>query len=411
MSTQAKNTKVAVISQYSFPYGMAAANRIGAYCRGLVENGVTVDVIIPFQTDYRAAGAELPTSGCFNGINYHYSYKRYRSSNKFIRGVFSKLKIKYLVGFYTSFKLIKAIASEDKYDALIVSSDTFSILAFYNFVASKIGAKSIFIFDEYPIPIRHKLRDKIPYYKTIVYKKILRKYDAYISISKNLKDFYCVLSKKPTFILPIILDTHKFNIERDATDAGNYICYMGNMELSKDNVDLIIKAFSKIADEYKSLSLDMYGKPRPETKRYLEDLISTLGLEDRVYLKGYLHSSCVPKVLANAYMLVSSQPETRRAVGGFPTKLGEYLSTGVPALFTNVGENAIYVKDREHVFFTKPCDVDDYAEKLKFIINNYSYASLVAQQGKQYVLDNYSSEKQGERLSLFLLSLCVDKNV
>ena len=397
-----ENKRVIVISQYSFPNGMAATNRILAYTKGLVDNGIGVDIVIPFMTDYvkDLDNNCLPNEGIYKGISYYYSVRRYKFKNILFRAFFSQTKLNFLVGFYTSFQLLKKLFKKNKYLAIIISSDTISILKWYSFLAHFFGVKSVFIFDEYPIPIRHKLKKKIPLYKEYLYRSVLKSIDAYISISENLKKYFCNFVERPTFVLPIIVDVDKFSLLPD--NKNKHLSYVGNMELTKDNVDIIIEAFSLIHAEYPGYTLNFYGSPNVENEKYLKNLVEKLNLQDKVFFHGKIDSLLVPKVLVNSHILVSSQPNTLRAAGGFPTKLGEYLATGVPALFTNVGENASYVEDGKHVFFAKPNDVKDYADKLRFILDNYDKACAVAKEGQKFVKENYSSYAQGKKLKKFL---------
>ena len=399
--------RVAVVSIYSIPNGGAATNRILAYTKGLVENGAEVDVFAIFPTENHQPVKELlPKSGVYHNIRYSYTSGRYRSRYKIIRAISKISRFRHLYGYYTSYKQIRKQSKKCDYDALIISTDMIPALATFSHLANTICAKSIFIFDEFPTPIRHKLKTSIPIWKEILYKIVLKKIDAYISISNELKNYYCGLSQKPTFVLPVIVDISKFipSSSRNSTPR-KYLCYMGNMELSKDDVDNIIKSFHLVCDDFPDLELHLYGNPVPETMNTLTRLIDVLGLKDRVFLKGRVSNELVPEIIQNAYVLVSSQPDTKRASGGFPTKLGEYLSTGIPTLITDVGENAKYVNDKEHVFFAKPKNPEDYANCLNFILNNYKDALKVARNGQTFVYENYSHVIQGKRLIEFISTL------
>ncbi len=409
MKRQQNGFNIAVLSIHSFPFGGAPTNRIMAYCKGLTENGIGVDVFVPFPTDNLPVKVSLPDNGECCGINYYHTSGLYRNKYKIFRGLSLLTKYRKIYGYFTSSREIKKKVKSRNYTSLIISTDEIISLKVYRRLAKKIGAKSIFIFDEFPIPIRHKLKSSIPNWKSLLYRIALKKIDAYISISEELKKYFCHFSLKPTIVLPVIVDISRFN----ATIEGNlkagkrkYLCYMGNMELSKDDVDNIIKAFGLISEDYKDIDLHLYGNPSSNSKELLTSLIYSLGLEERVYLKGGIPSKNVPGILLNAYILVSSQPNTIRASGGFPTKLGEYLATGVPALLTDVGENTKYVSDGEHVFFAEAQKPEAYANKLRFIIDNYQDALKVAQKGKFFVFDNYSHIRQGKRLVDFLEKLC-----
>ena len=345
---------ISVISIYKTPYGMAATNRILSYSKGLICNGHNVTIYNPFPTDNFNDDA-IEDKGCYEGVNYFYTSGRYLLKNKYLRVLHRKLGIKRIVGYVTLLFVLIKQQNNRNIDFLFISNDSLRDLLFYSLIARILKSKSVFIFDEYPIPIRHKLKLKIPKWKSFLFRIILKKVDLFVSISKELAEYYNNLSIHNTFILPVIVDTSRFEkleiVKRPYRDE--YICYMGNMELAKDDVDNIIKAFSVISLEFQRLNFYLFGGSSKETKDKLEKLIFKLGLDNRVFLKGRISGPEVAKTLQKAKVLVSSQPNTVRAKGGFPTKLGEYLASGIPALFTDVGENSKYVKNGVHLFFVK----------------------------------------------------------
>ena len=387
---------------------MATTNRILAYSKGLVENGARVSIFNPFPTDNHIEGVQdEKNEGVYEGISYIYTSGRYLPRSKWIRACLRVTGIKRVVGYITSVLKIAEKDSENSIDWIIISTDEIRSLLVFSIMAKILRIRSVFIFDEYPIPIRHKLKETVPKWKEIFYSWVLRHIDAYISISENLKAYYCSLSIKPTHVLSVIVDTSRFkNAKRnEILQKQKYLCYMGNLELSKDDVDNIIRAFAIVVQKYPDFRLWLFGPVHSENVFKLKNLIKKLNIEEKVEFKGQVSSLEVPSILANAHILVSSQPDTKRASGGFPTKLGEYLSTGVPSLFTDVGENSRYVKDGEHVFLARPENSKDYACKLFFIIENYESAVKIARQGKTFIQNNYSHLIKGKEILSFLKAL------
>lgn len=404
--------KIGIVSIYPFPDAWGAAtNRITAYAKGLNANGASVDIFMPFPTHNIRPGTNIDkaeNSGCFKNINYYYTSGKCRHRNKLIRAFSILSQFRKFYGFFTAQKVILRQSKTKTYDAIIISTDGIINLFFFSLIIKYCKSRPIFIFDEFPTPIRHKLKKKIPGYKTYLYSKVLPLIDAYISISENLSLYYNNICSKPTHILPIIVDTSRFDIDvQNSKVIGKekYLCYMGNMELAKDDVDNIIRAFSIIASEFEDVNLHLYGGPKNDTKEYLNRIIGDLNLKERCFLKGRITADEVPHVLKNAYVLVSSQPDTVRASGGFPTKLGEYLTTGVPALITDVGENAKYVKDGVHLFFAPPGDAKAYAVKLRMILSNYSEALKVSRQGQKFIFSNFSHIATSRKLLAFISGL------
>lgn len=388
---------VNIICPYPFPNGMAATNRIISYSKGLVEFGFNVEIII-----YIPSNTYLhdKNEGQIDNIKYIYPGGNKKYKNKFFH------LIKILCSIFYSIKyLINKAHKNKRNNIVLISTDNVFMLFIFGVFFKLFKLCSFFAFDEYPIPIRKYLKSNIPFSKFICYKFILRMYNAYISMTESLSSFYNNLASKRTFILPTITDISPYKNIPLKNENEKYICYMGNMELSKDNVDNIIKAYSIIADKYDNIFLHLYGTPSNENKKIINQLIKELSLENKITLKGYVKRKEVPDILMNAFILVSSQPNTKRAEGGFPTKLGEYLAAGKPTLITDVGEISKSVTHNQNIFLAKPDDYLDYSKKLEFIINNYNYANNIALEGQRFLFKNYSHIAIGTLLANFILNV------
>ena len=177
---------------------------------------------------------------------------------------------------------------------------------------------------------------------------------------------------------------------------------MGNMMLAKDNVDNIIKAFALVANDFPEVDLYLYGTPNEQDEAVVRKVIKETGLGNRAFIKGRINYALVPQTLANAEILVTSQPVTRRAEGGFPTKLAEYMMSHTPAIVTNVGEIHKWVKDKDTVYMVEPCNPEAYAATIKYILMNKEEAAKVAERAYNYAVTNFGSREVARRLKDFL---------
>ena len=391
---------IALVCMFPFPIGLAATVRIIAYMRGLKELGNKVTVYVNRPTDlYDKPTPNGKVCGSIEGVQYIYPGTRRYSKYKLLRG---------LGKFYYPFVTCKQIYKshrDSKIDFLLMSNDFLDFLFLYTTFARIIGVRPVFVSDEYPQPIRRYLKPEIPKIKKWAYSLILRHVDSMVFMTKNLNLYYNSFLRKPFHILPSIVDTSRFeNLISTLPNDRKYLCYMGNMELAKDNVDNIICAFKLISSQFPDIDLRMWGKPADVDRQIIESCIKDNDLEDRCFLMGYCPYEEVPNILSNAYVLVSSQPNTKRAQGGFPTKLAEYMCTGKPVLLTDVGEISSFVHHREHVFLAKVEDVNDYALKLKELLDNYNESIYMAKRAKEYVLKNYSYLSVSEQLFNFLIN-------
>lgn len=393
-----KLSRVSVVCTFPFPQGLAASTRIISYLKGLTEEGVDTDVFIYRPTELYNQKSKYPPRGFYQGIQYIYPKTRTYSKYKILRVV--KRYYYHLVTCYNIWKENK----KKKIDFLLISNDFLDILFLFTLFAKLIKIKPIFITDEYPEPIRVYLKQDIPSWKKILYRFILSYEDSLIFMTDKLNTFFNKRLNKPYHILPTITDTSRFEIELTEVPQKKYLCYMGNMELSKDNVDNIIVAFSQIQSQFDDLEFHLYGAPNPKDKALIENLIQKLHLEQKVFIKGRVSIEKVPSILKGAYILVSSQPNTKRAEGGFPTKLGEYMATGIPTILTDVGEISKYVQDGVHVHIVPPENPTAYADKLRYIITNYNKCCQIAANAKQYLFENFDYRPIGKNLKKFLES-------
>lgn len=387
--------KISIVCKYPIPVGMAATTRIMSYAKGLVEAGESVEVWSCIPTgEFGGYSADF---GVYEGVNFCYSYKRARSKCKLFRIIQHVFSL-----FLFAYKFHKS-NSKVKVDALILSSDSILLQLIVGCLCRINNIKSIFIFDEFPYPIRGKLKTDIPYLKKKAYGGVLKLFDGYISMTQTLLDFYQQICYRPGLIITTITDLTRFvHSVKENTEPKEplSIVYMGNMELSKDNVDNIVRSLPYVLEEFK-VHLYLYGRPSKKDLNFLEGLISDLSLNAYVSFH-YAASTEVSTILSSADILVSSQPDTKRAMGGFPTKLGEYLMSGTPVLLTNVGETSKYFLDGKDMYFAMPDSPIDFADKIIYIKNNYSKALEVSESGKNKIVTLYSHTKAGIDISNFI---------
>lgn len=393
-------SKIGILCFWSFPEGMAPTIRILSYSKGLVENDVKVE-IISFRRIFRdeVKREKIKKTGIVDGIKYTYPhfFNVISKNNRFFRGIDELiLRIKVLLNVFSSHLF-------SNFDFLLFSFDDFRSLNTYTKLLQPLNIPIGLVADEYPIPIRDFGMSEVPHDYILKYKKVHKNIQFRIFMTEALLNLYNeLISVKPTHIMSSITDISRFDgIMRQNVDR-KYICYMGNMALDKDNVDNIILAFSLIVDKFKDIDLHLYGTPNHKDRIVLNTLIDKRQLSERIFFMGRVSYKCVPQILVNSHILVTSQPLSKRAEGGFPTKLGEYLMSNVPTVLTNVGEIHKYIKDGINAYMVEPCNPHAYAEKLTYIITNYSEALHVARKGKQYIIDNFSSTIVSKKMLEFL---------
>lgn len=381
----------------SYPYGEATTNRHLSYLKGLIELGVNVKLLI-LQPAVNQSKKSNKEKGNFDGIEFEYmQWKVYKSiSGKIINRFQAYLK---------TFQKIKYLLSKKNEDIRILILTTKSADIFPFILLSKL----------YQIPVFHE-RNEFPFlYSNSLLKKLslwfylkflIPQFDGIFVITRALVEFFGKYNIKHDRIihLPMTVEVERFSRTKERiTEFGEYIAYCGSMYTEKDGVPDLIKAFNIVAKSDKNIKLLIIGDNSNKNKfASILDLINSSAFKDRIFCIGKIERDDMPKYLNSAKILALARPDNIQAKGGFPTKLGEYLSTGKPVVVTKVGEIPNYLTDRVNAFLAEPDNPLHFAKKLQEVISNYDSAQLIGQKGKEVAELVFSYKIQAPILLRFL---------
>lgn len=166
------------------------------------------------------------------------------------------------------------------------------------------------------------------------------------------------------------------------------IVYVGRLFTNK-NVDAIIKALAKILNHPKFVIIG-HGPERPK----LEKLAIELNLN--CVFKGIVsdYDKWV-EIRKSLFMVVATSFEGSADVPSEALYCEKpCLATDIPIMRADYGGTIEYF--REH-------DVDDLAEKIKFLIDNPEYRRIRGKEGKRFVDENYTLKVATEKLEKILL--------
>lgn len=382
--------KIHIITDSPIPIGMASTNRILSYASGFKENGIDCGIVIFRKTESTGAIVNTMPKGRINGVEYNYLFKNTIKSKYFVLRRLNNF-IGGLRLFFYSLRYIKK-----NHAVIYYSIYTYPVIFL---IFSKIFNNKIILKEEseHPSVYNHGFFSNI-IFKTIHY----RLFDGYLLMTNNLMNyFHTNYPNIPKTIIPMTVDLSRF--ENVNVEKKNIITYLGLLNDHKDGVNILIEAFSKIANDFKEYQLNLYGEAISEKLLQIYiNKISELGLSKRIILKGKIDNSTVPRVLAESNILVLPRPNSTQADNGFPTKLGEYLASGVPVVVTSVGEIPLYLKDKESAFLAKPGDVKNLEYKLREAIEDSITARQIGLKGKEVAIKYFSSIVQTNKIINFI---------
>jgi glycosyltransferase involved in cell wall biosynthesis len=388
---------VFICDGFTFPEGDAPANRVHTYAKGFIENGFNVHVIC-FANIYNSPG-----NGTINGI-YYYHPIGIRSRNKyFIVRTFRKI-----VKYFRTLALLHRINKQDKVAAITVYTVLFGTHMFAWLLSRIFGARLVKEISEHPMKQffkRGAFLRKIGLWKL---RTELFFTDGIFCISKFLVEFFRNhgFDDRKLIIIPSTVDPGRFiNNHHPSPRPYRYIGYFGGLTFERDNINVLVEAFAKIADRYPGINLVLGGFCNPEERNRLEKLISDLQIRPRVELLKYLPREEIIQYITHSDVLVMVRGRNIESQASFPSKLIEYLATAKPVITVDVGEISDYLDDGKNAFLVEAGNSSALAEKMDFVLSEPEGALRVGRNGKQLTSTVFNYNYQAKRIISFIETL------
>lgn len=364
---------------------------------------MTIRYIIVNAGGYSTAAINR-CNALISGLSYHGSNALITliGNNQHKLSHFQKL----LFGIKYLFRICYILLTAKRGDVLIFYGH-FPYLAFIKFFKKK-GIKLIAERNEFPshIALDKSIQSRYTVLRSRKYCQNLKLFDGFITCSTNLRSYYQNFTRKECkfLIIPSVLDISRFE-NQDLTTQYNYITYCGDWSNSKDGVSILIEAFFIFHKQHEDYKLRLIGgsSNKKEELKILNQ-INDMNICENVIVEGRVPYEKIPGMLCEAKILALARPDNKQAEGGFPSKLTEYLATGIPTLVTRVGEIDLYFENEINIHFSNPTDPIDFANKLCQIVNDYDKACQIAKKGKVRN-EEFSHENQGIRLLKFVQSI------
>jgi glycosyltransferase involved in cell wall biosynthesis len=234
-------------------------------------------------------------------------------------------------------------------------------------------------------------------------------FDGIVVISHYLLNYFKnKISKNAKLLLiPIIVDHTQFSINNRQNKKGKVkkIVYAGSLCQDKDGIIDLITAFKILCDKRSDVRLILIGNiDKSKNKTDMLNLVDNFGLADKVKITGFIPRNDLVKNLIEADVLALYKPKTLQNEYCFPTKIGEYLSTGNPVVTTDIGEISYYLKDNYNAFLARAGNIESFAFKLCEALDKKS-SKMIGEQGKKTAEEEFNYIKAGEKLIAFFHQL------
>lgn len=380
--------KITILTTGDFPYGGAPEAIVRNIAFGISANNVDVEVI-------RHRGEVYKRENDTHIRCSDFLYKKY-SKNEIIKS----LQVISSILFTPIF-----IASIKRKEVLILYGFEYSyhILPMIFFCKLKNIRIYRFITDHYRESSIAPVWWKTP--KLIFYKRQIERFDKYLDGVIVLSKFLVKQCKKNNIIEEnILLTPHYIKLDDDMKrrkkeeKACITIGFCGTIVVMNGVIDLIV-AFNILKEKYSNLKLQIIGKENSEIMKNLKN--NKIDLK-QIEFTGFLSTLEVESKLNNCNILVNPRRLGIASEAGFPTKLGEYFSTGNPVVTTKIGDIAEYFCDGREVKFAEPNNPRSLYMSISYLIDNTDESKEIGERGYKWAKGNLDYIKNSQKLIQFI---------
>jgi len=369
-----------------FPFGMAAVQRQIQISKALInsENKVLVISQKGDHSSDRKNKEKIFASGSFEGVDYLYASGTPLYPENFI--VRNVLKV---VGAINEMLIILFYALTKKLTCVIVCTSNLARLKYFWYLTRITNTKLVYDYVEYFSSLENraiKAPDNKKTFDTVFFKYA----DALIIISTYLeKHVNSMKANLPYAIVPPVMDFEKFSRINNKPVESDYFLYCGNY-LYVDVIEFIIEAYRKTNCSSQGISLILVVNGPAEIVSEMKNsvnedktikILSRLSYEDLI---GYYK---------NAKALLIPLQDNLQDKARFPFKISEYTAAGRPIITSDSGAVIDYFEDGKNALIAKTGDNNDFATKLKFVLDYPQKADQIGRNGYELGLKyfNYKS--------------------
>ena len=371
--------------------------------KALMDAGATVNVINRKGTFDPDKPVDISVSGDFEGIQYIYTSGTIYRPKGFFNRNWQKL-----MGGLREWRYLKQLKRNRKLDVGIISCYSFTQVLLYRIYSKLLGFPIAYNYVEWASAIEHRrgLKNKINDY--FYDRWLVPSMDAALPISEVLiENFGTVAPSKPSFKIPILCDFEKFDVVPKKTERP-YFCYCGALDYL-ELIDFVLTAFDNLSDEpIVEMHLALGGGNQADYEALMAS-IGKMKKGDRVKVFRNVQHAKIPDLYAPALGLLIPMRPTLQDAARFPHKIGEYVASGNPVISSNFGEVAYYFKDKENGLIAAEYDIDQFTEKMQFVLDHPEEASVIGQRGKEMGLREFNFLHYGQNLLRFLANLTPKK--
>ena len=386
---------VVIIDRWiGFPNGMATTQRIKLIGQALVEQGARVTVLIAGPSERPNNIVNQDAAGEYKGVQFEYLPNTTVRSDSFLQR-----RLHDFLAHILTFRRIIRLRRQGE-DACIYLWYRFYKPHFFDrmvlAIAKVLGVPVVLEVNERPWP----LIDNKPLLSRIT--SPLFGASGAIAISDYLADWINAEAKRrgqdiSVATIPILVDMDEFKANAE-DETEKQVVFAGSAAYAS-TIEFILDAMAHVWEEHPDCNLVITGFQGARSGDcWLEKELAARAVQDKVHLTGYLPRLDLLELYGKSSALLIPLFSDVVSISRFPTKIGEYLTSGRPIITNKVGSVPSYFTDGVNAYIAEPGDPSAFGHKVLEALNDKEQSKRIGLSGRETAEKNFTLEHHKESL-------------
>lgn len=185
-----------------------------------------------------------------------------------------------------------------------------------------------------------------------------------------------------------------FKPERDK----QFVFFYGGNFAEKDGIEIMIRAFERVASMNSHIKLVLTGKGADRHMRTLLHLIENSPAKCQIEYMGFLDRDQYVAQLMRANILLMLRVNSPFANAGFPFKLVEYLASGRPVIASKVGDVEKYLTHNKNAILVEPAAIDQISSAMFYCLEHKLKVRDIGKNGRLVAKEWFDCIKHSRQL-------------
>ena len=393
---------IIIVGTFKFPSGEAAAVRVRTLAKGLKEAGGRVRALSTYRIVEDEKKLYPAGERTWKGVDYEFINCVPTSADL----SFAKRAANYATRCLKAYSRVKALIKAQQCDSIIVYGQSFALSAALLLLAKLYRKPLLLEVCEWVPPSHFKGGLLNPEYWGFwaALRVIGPHCQGIIAISTYIKNKYAT-SRVPCLLIPSIYDFSEVSLQRrDQGPSDLFEIVYAGIGKKNDGLTHLLTAIKLVASEGCPIVLRILGANgnsglgANELQVCDEDEL----LQDRVFFMGWVSDEAYHNILSSAHCLVLPRLDGQTSRASFPTRLPEYLATGVPVLTSSTGDIPLYLEAGVHAEIVPSGKARDLADGLLRLWKDPERANTIGHQGQKRAAEVFDYSMHTQNLFSFI---------